>query len=200
MKISCPQCDAEYDLPNATPDAPLNNLQCSRCQHQFLPDGGRSKKTGDADKPARRIVILPSAKFESSISGLKNNQGRPDLLKKAQMHVSNKEELTKNRDIPTPAIDDEIKIQNLSDEAFDFVSLDNEERLSEQRKPSFWGKWLNIAAVIGAIMIFGGGLVVRDRVVSVIPSLASLYKLAGITVNSRGLEFASVKNQNGIEK
>ena len=152
MKISCPQCDAEYDLPNVTRDILQNNVQCSRCHHQFLPDGGRSQETGDAVKPARRIVILPSAKFEELL--LKNNQGRPDLLKKAQWLVSNQQDDAKNGNIPKPTIDgelpnldddksnidDELKIKNLSDEAFDFVSLNNEDKISEERRPIFRDK------------------------------------------------------------
>lgn len=197
MRITCPQCDAEYDLPNVTSDTLQNNMQCSRCQHKFLPNGDRSQSAMSGIKPARRIVILPSATFENHL--LKNNQGRPDLLKKAQKIVTDHQDDAKPADIPTIAIDDELKIKNLSDEAFEFVSMDNADRISGQRRPAFRDKWWSIAAVVGAILIFGGGLVVRDRVVSVIPSLASLYKLAGITVNSRGLEFTSVKTKTELK-
>ena len=197
MKITCPQCDAEYNLPHTSSDALQNAMQCSRCHHMILPDGKRSQEATGGAKSARRIVILPSTKFEGSL--LRNDLVRPDLLKKAQRLVGNQHNDAKNGDIPISTIDDELNVKNLSDEAFEFVSLDNEERISDHRRPTFRDNWLNIAAVIGAILIFGGGLVVRDRVVSVIPSLASLYKLAGITVNSRGLEFASVKTKTELK-
>ncbi len=204
MKITCPQCDADYDLPNVASDTLENNMQCSRCQHKFLPNSNRSQAEMGEAKPARRIVILPSDKIESRL--LKNDPGRPDLLKKAQSLVGNRQDDLITSNVPTPTIDteqptieSEFDVKNLSDEAFEFVSLDDGDKISERRKPAFRNKWLNIAAVIGAIMIFGGGLVVRDRVVSVIPSLASLYKLAGITVNSRGLEFTSVKTKTELK-
>ena len=208
MRITCPQCDAEYDLPHITSDTLQNNMQCSRCHHKFLPNGNCSQAAISGVKPARRIFVLPSAKFEGGL--LKNNPARPDLLKRAQRLVGDQhialQDDAKDGNIPTPTIDaelpnihDELKIKNLSDEAFEFVSMDNGDRISELRKPTFRDNWWSIAAVIGAILIFGGGLVVRDRVVSVIPSLASLYKLAGITVNSRGLEFASVKTKTELK-
>lgn len=200
MKITCPKCDAEYNLPALANDSLQNNMQCSRCQHHFPPVNGL-QKTQVRAQPVRRIVVLPSDKLGDGL--LKNDLGRPDLLKKAQKLVGDQQIMqqdgAKGSDTPAPAIDDEHIIQNLSDEAFEFVSLDKDERKSEMPRSTLWKNWLNIAAVIGAILIFGGGLVVRDRVVSVIPSLASLYKLAGITVNSRGLEFASVKTKTELK-
>jgi hypothetical protein len=197
MKISCPQCDAEYDLPQIEPEALQNNMQCSHCQHRFIPDGEHSHTVTNKVKPVRHIDVTPTTNFEGNL--MKSDPARSDLRMKAQMLVNDLQDDGNSDRVDPVNIEGELDVSNLSEEAVAFVSLGDEEIEFEPQKSKPKGNWLNIAAVIGAIMIFGGGLVVRDRVVSTIPSLASLYKLAGINLNSRGLEFASVKSKTVLK-
>lgn len=49
-----------------------------------------------------------------------------------------------------------------------------------------------------AIIILGSGIFLRDDVVSVIPAMTGLYKMAGIDVNSQGLQFAEITTSTEV--
>jgi len=53
-------------------------------------------------------------------------------------------------------------------------------------------RWRNIAVAVGVIIVAGGGLLIGTNTLSVEPSIAGLYKLAGINLNSPSLRFEAV--------
>ncbi len=63
--------------------------------------------------------------------------------------------------------------------------------------PSNLGRetWLNSAAAIGAVIIFGGGLFYREQLISVVQDTVALYNPAGMDIYHKGLEFSTVKTR-----
>ncbi|WP_439596174.1 zinc-ribbon domain-containing protein [Falsiroseomonas sp.] len=54
MRISCPNCAAEYDVPDAALAAGPRLLRCARCEHKFtaaLPEGPAEAPPSEAEPP-----------------------------------------------------------------------------------------------------------------------------------------------------
>ncbi len=200
MKISCPHCSAEQDLPTAaTPMARANarldntlggaqnHIVCDNCKSQIA-HGIHKTGAAKTTRPARRIIVVPSkAVKQATVAALEKKTKLPEIAGNNKAAAS------------AQATDPDIGNEKIAVNARAVETVDSKTEGPEINQPdgaiTFRQKWMNIAAVIGAILIFGGGLMVRDRVVSVLPNLSSLYKLAGLNINARGLEFYSVASK-----
>jgi predicted Zn finger-like uncharacterized protein len=73
MRIACPQCAAEYDVPDAALAAGPRTLKCARCAHQFQ----ASLPSPAAPAPAASFPAAPKA---PPPDGARPAAARPDAL------------------------------------------------------------------------------------------------------------------------
>ncbi len=201
MKISCPHCSTEHDLPTAAIPTDSGNVMlddklggaqnyiaCDNCKSRIVLDGVQNRPTAEPSRPARRIIVVPSKAVKQAVIVALEKEFKPTGIAGINNALPNPQAMVSDIGNETNSVNGRAV------EPLDIKTEGPEINLPDNIN-SFRQKWLNIAAVIGAILIFGGGLMVRDRVVSVLPSVSSLYKLAGLNINSRGLEFYSVTSK-----
>ncbi|WP_413466168.1 zinc-ribbon domain-containing protein [Planktothrix agardhii] len=73
MRIACPSCSAEYQVPDALLASGPRLLRCARCGHQFQAALPAPAAPQEADAPAPRAAPRPpaasAARAESRIAG-----------------------------------------------------------------------------------------------------------------------------------
>lgn len=188
--ISCPECRTSYELSSRAIENSGQALQCARCHHVWKPDANAEKSS---KKEVRRIVLRPAR--TTSDARATNDEGdgndvAPTLMEKAQALAK------KPDDAHAPEIHATMQSGQERDERENDSIPGSEATGADALNRA---NWVNIAAMIAVVLIVGGGLFMADRVVSVVPGLSSLYKLAGIDINLRGLEFSEVKTETRQE-
>ncbi|VAW21103.1 hypothetical protein MNBD_ALPHA12-1425 [hydrothermal vent metagenome] len=194
MIITCPNCQARYQVASQTIGNAGRKVQCANCQTNW-----RAKPEAGPD---------PDTMFDAEEEKALDAQFEREELS------ANKQ---KNKDRPNKATNPEQTESGENSAKTDADADVDEEKLARQkrdlaRRQSLLNRSLPKARLlrivrmiltISLMSILGGGYTLRNNIVSVFPDLAGLYQALGIKVNVVGLEFRDVRTlralRNGTE-
>ncbi len=178
MILTCPSCEARF---NIKPEALLPNgrsVRCSKCAHTW-------KELPPQDMPKRVVEEEP----EPVIPIPDNFDSDPDYEDVREETVSDEAE-----EIEVPSIES-IEADAPSEDDFELPAFTprtrtrRQQRQAKSRGPIFM--WVGIVAVFG--IIFGGGFFGRAAIIDVWPPASMLYGMVGLGQEpGYGLELRNV--------
>jgi predicted Zn finger-like uncharacterized protein len=197
MQIVCPHCTTSYAINPTTLGAAGRTVRCARCKEVWL------AQPGDAIEPAAAMAEAGHSVRERELAAEWNTAAGEDEAGSAP-HVE------------SPSIADgwQSDEDGSSDAKADWIALvrDADDAEDAERKPrgAWFGNLLErkqpartrgrlgfltglptTVAAMGALVV--ALLVWRADVVRLLPQTAGFYKLAGLSVNLRGVSFKDVK-------
>lgn len=198
MRITCPECESGFDVPdNAIPEKG-RKLKCSQCEHKWH------------QKP---VVDEPAPKAKKSAPEKKAKTADPPAPEKN----SDEDEIDFGDSVDEATSDDGESVDfsmfgggeldpDAADE-FDAPPIPRRRPLGPEPKPSRRGRYAAIAAAVVFLLIIPGGLVgARAPLVSAVPAISPLFDAIGLHVPVPGeaLIIQNVgawrKTEGGVER
>ncbi|MGD1886629.1 MAG: zinc-ribbon domain-containing protein [Cohaesibacteraceae bacterium] len=193
MKIVCPNCAAEYTLPDSMFGAEGKKVKCASCAKVWhaVPVEEANDGIDDimaavpADVPAAEEPLMDSADREAAYAAMTEDA----LEETAQSDGENVDGAIESGPVATAG---ERKHRLV--------------RLKGARSgPSLLSKVLPPVVRIGTPVSIAAGLVLlvlavpfRDQVVQAVPDLAKIYETVGLNVNIRGITFSEVTAERSV--
>jgi len=196
MRITCPSCQTSYRLPEGSVGAAGRDVRCARCGESWhaAPEPAETPEPA----PLAMVADAPQAWGGGSEEDLADAWGDGA---KDETDVSGDDTETAERAAPmgTPRRDIESAAQarrvvkGKRRLARRVIAGSIKTRIRVLRK--YAGKVVFAAAVAALVML----VVKRDDIVRAVPDLGGLYRLAGLEVNLRGLEFRELRTVRDID-
>jgi predicted Zn finger-like uncharacterized protein len=190
MRITCPECEAGFDVPdNAIPEKG-RKLKCSQCQHKWHQKPVAAQPAPAKKKPAAKAPVPKKQDDSDDIDFGSTQDKAPDEGGDGGFPMSG----GGDRD---------------PDEADDFDAPPIPGRRSMRPAPaqSKRGRYVAIAAAVVFLLILPGGLVgARASLVSAMPAVSPLFDIIGLHVPVPGEELiirnvgAWRKAEGGVER
>lgn len=174
MAITCPNCTTSYAIPESKLGEKGRVVKCVRCTTVWR--------------------ALPA-------SALEGDQALKTVVATAQT-ISGRQIIDDVPSMETPSLhpdDATIRHSDAEDAVTDedlAAAASAEQAIAKSRSRRTAGKVFSIMALLAAVSVFAGSYYFREKVVAYVPALGSLYKVAGVEVNSAGLKFADIKTFN----
>ncbi|HHN72820.1 MAG TPA: hypothetical protein ENK13_01895, partial [Thermopetrobacter sp.] len=190
MIVSCPSCATTYRLADGEEPADGELIRCAGCGHSWLEASARGmeKRTGAAPGGAAGSVHEMRESMLHEAGGAEASPAEdaddPDAALLLPVPLA-REEMAGFDDM-SGGLDDEAAI--LAREAL-AAEQERRRRMAARRRERL--RW---AALI-LFLVVGGGLLwsYPDAVSRHLPGMARLYAMAGIEVNPRGFDIATVR-------
>ena len=194
MKITCPECQTSYALPDDAIGEDGRRVQCASCGTKWLAFADPEDEAPVADDAfeAAGADADPFAEFDLA--------GEDGDTAEDEPHDDFHEALSERDEAPT--IDGEHAHLDVDRPGEDIESLANGKK-RRFGKPSavaagLKGRGARIGlAAAAALLVLAVPL--REQIVTVVPDLAGLFDVVGLDVNLRGLAFDNVKTTQGYE-
>lgn len=225
MRITCPSCETSYNLPDGAIGPNGRSVKCKRCATVWvakpvldipfadepaarpgpvadtplrgtIPPGPEAEEPPRAESGARPRAAAPAEEPDPFVAAAKAAfldephepaAARPDadgVVIDSAPHGFARKLAAEKASVERAA----AKRRRLG------LKPQRVTRLVDLIRPAF-----GPAALVLAIAMLAGAVIARDRVVAAVPDLAGLYRLAGLPVNLRGLEFVDVTTHRETE-
>jgi predicted Zn finger-like uncharacterized protein len=202
MHIVCPHCTTSYAINLATLGAAGRTVRCSRCKEVWL---ARPEDAIEAEAPVPAMAAASQAAGEADAAAEWEAMAREDAAEQDAPHVD------------SPSISADWPAEGAARSAADdWTSAAREDGLDHDeerpKRASLFSRLFRLPAlphllpgkpVIGlpTACVAMGALVLallfwRSDVVRLLPQTAAFYKMVGLHVNLRGLEFKDLKITN----
>jgi predicted Zn finger-like uncharacterized protein len=207
MRITCPSCTTSYSIADDKIGAKGRSVRCASCGtkwHVVLeeegnafasvdPGDGASATSADPFAAGADGIREPDPVEPAPISSLKLNLDRPGETvaeeTPAEVDLSGElAEINKRKDIESYAKKPKIKVSKKKPARIRKPFKFDMERFLVRARPIF-----GALVLVMSLGVIGLAVTLRTSVVAAFPSLASLYELAGMPVNLRGLNFANLQ-------
>lgn len=201
MRITCPECESGFDVPdNAIPEKG-RKLKCSQCQHKWhqkpvteepAPKSAKPAPKEEADKAGEPAPPPDSDDGDDAEIGF--GDGSDETASNDEENVDFA--MFGGGDLDPDAEDD-----------FDAPPIPRRRPMGPEPKPSRRGRYIAIAAAVVFLLIIPGGLVgARAPLVSAVPAISPLFDAIGLHVPVPGEELiiqnvgAWRKTEGGVER
>ncbi len=179
MLIICPNCQARYEVASQTIGNNGRKVQCASCHKNW-------KAVAEAE-PSEADKIF-SAEDEQALDA--------DFYKEEQAQSKKTGAMDKVRG---GAGADQDAQQELTKQAEKRLAMKKRQHLLIRSLPRARMQRLVVMVTSVLLMVFfGGGLVLRERIVMALPDLAGIYSAVGLSVNVVGLEFREVNTVKSL--
>ena len=216
MRITCPSCSTSYTIPDDKIGAKGRSVQCTSCQTKWFVSLGDSEaaqtpaaviKTGAADPFDEVATDVSSARVSDAMPAVDGN-GRAAAPDTAMSEVDPWADAEASDSASPPAQEDRSKpkdIESFAKKPKIKVSKSKPPKVRKSIKFDLDRFLVQARPVLGALVLAFAitcvtlAIVLRTYLVAAFPGLASLYQLAGMPVNLRGLEIANVQMLREVE-
>ncbi len=173
MLIICPNCQARYEVASQTIGNAGRKVQCANCHKDWKAVAEPESPEPDKMFSAEDERALDAAFHEEEAQNTKNKASDKLANKKGEAEAAS----------PDPAKQAEQR-----------RAMERRQHLLTRSLPRARMRRLTMT-VVGVVLmtLLGGGLVLREKIVTALPDLAGLYGAVGIKVNVVGLEFREVR-------
>jgi len=201
MRITCPECESGFDVPdNAIPEKG-RKLKCSQCQHKW-------HQMPVAEEPAPKPAKPAPKETEDRAEG-PAPPPEPDGDDEAEIDFGDGADETAPDDGEN--VDFSMfgggELDPDAEDDFDAPPIPRRRPLGPEPKPSRRGRYIAIAAAVVFLLIIPGGLVgARAPLVSAVPAISPLFDAIGLHVPVPGEELiiqnvgAWRKTEGGVER
>ncbi len=201
MRITCPECESGFDVPdNAIPEKG-RKLKCSQCQHKW-------HQMPVAEEPAPKPAKPAPKETEDRVEG-PAPPPEPDGDDEAEIDFGDGADETAPDDGEN--VDFSMfgggELDPDAEDDFDAPPIPRRRPLGPEPKPSRRGRYIAIAAAVVFLLIIPGGLVgARAPLVSAVPAISPLFDAIGLHVPVPGEELiiqnvgAWRKTEGGVER
>ena len=201
MRITCPECDSGFDVPdNAVPEKG-RKLKCSQCQHKW-----HQMPLADSPAPA----AAPKAKAKAKPKPKKEPEPNADQEEGEDADIDfggGETDTAKGDDDGGFPMSGSGERDPNDDDDFDAPPIPRRQNMGAAAKPSRRGRYIAIAAAAIFLLIIPGGLVgARAPLVSTVPAISPLFDAIGLHVSVPGEELiiqnvgAWRKTEGGVER
>jgi len=201
MRITCPECESGFDVPdNAIPEKG-RKLKCSQCQHKW-------HQMPVAEEPAPKPAKPAPKETEDRVEG-PAPPPEPDGDDEAEIDFGDGADETAPDDGEN--VDFSMfgggELDPDAEDDFDAPPIPRRRPLGPEPKPSRRGRYIAIAPAVVFLLIIPGGLVgARAPLVSAVPAISPLFDAIGLHVPVPGEELiiqnvgAWRKTEGGVER
>ncbi|MCC2110644.1 MAG: zinc-ribbon domain-containing protein [Hyphomicrobiales bacterium] len=176
MKIVCPNCGTAYQLSSQALGRAGRTVRCARCRSEWL-----AQRDDGEDDFSENLAETTLVSPEPETAPVDDPADVSHNLEEAIRRI---EERTIDAETAIP----DYSIGNIENAARDRGGKKRLPLIGQNRHPP-----AAAAAVAFGILLLGGALLFRAEIVRMVPDLAGFYRMAGLAVNVRGLEFAELK-------
>ena len=206
MKITCPKCETSYNIGATSVGAEGRSVRCSRCAEEWYidtdghtiaapPDDDANETADDAgaddvdwgaafSEEADGVAASGEDDWKAEI-GLAENEDaaddKPRALIDSEPAGFNGGELEGESDAATAALPGRDRSRNRSAYDARFV-------MSPEMRAM-----VGLALFLSSVVLSVGVILMREPIVRTAPNMAGLYRLVGLEVNLRGLEFHDLR-------
>jgi predicted Zn finger-like uncharacterized protein len=193
MQIVCPHCSTSYGINTASLGEAGRNVRCSRCKEVWL---ARPEDAVEFVNPAPAMAAASQESAEQDVAAewdaLAREEGNQDSEAPHVDSPSIANDWQDSADRPAEAGDDQHGADEARPRRFPWLGRFMEPkaiRPALRRKAPF--SLATACAAMGALVL--AVLIWRAEMVRLLPQTASFYKLVGLDVNLRGLQFRDVR-------
>lgn len=199
--ITCPNCQARYDVDPATLGAHGRQVKCAKCHQSWKARIEASAKSQvkplDNQAPQSDKNLMPDedeaaldAEFEAMASETESAADTTKAVKRISENQKQNEAGQDSQDSQGPQ-DPSAKARTRAEEEEDLVRRRN--LLARTMPKARLSKLLRVLGVALLMIVSFSGLFLRENIVRTFPDLAGLYQGIGLGVNVVGLEFSDTK-------
>ena len=193
MQIVCPHCSTSYGINTASLGEAGRNVRCSRCKEVWL---ARPEDAVEFVNPAPAMAAASQEGAEQDVAAewdaLAREEGDQDSEAPHVDSPSIANDWQDSADRPAEAGDDQHGADETRPGRFPWLGRfmePNANRPAPRLKAPF--SLATACAAMGALVL--AVLIWRAEMVRLLPQTASFYKLVGLDVNLRGLQFRDVR-------
>jgi len=214
MIITCPNCQTKYQLAEKAIGSAGRKVQCAHCRESWLAHPDVEPEREVVAKP-KLVVSNAGPETEQDDDSLFGDAGEAELDKAFETEAADvdlsggagkRQSLWGTEPAHAPTSADADTDEKTDETADDLEKGDPQEHQKRQKalqkRVALLADRLplarvrrsaRMAALIAVIVVFGGGALFRNDVVTLFPDLGGLYEAVGLKVNVIGLEFGAVK-------
>lgn len=198
MRTTCPRCDTAYTIPDDRIGPKGRKVRCTRCGEQWRatatdPDPVETFRA-DAAEPAVAETPSPPASATDTIDPFDalTTEPEPEAATAAEPLADGLAEPTREAEAAPPAFERPA-------EGPPKPNARSRHRRAHLKMPRMPAAVTRLAPFVGpavflvSCLIFTGLVVFRASVVAQAPALAGFYRLVGLEVNLRGLDFGPIE-------
>ncbi len=185
MIITCPNCQARYQVTSQTIGNAGRKVQCANCQTNWKAE----PEPEPAPEPDKMFDAAGEQALDDEFRREEDQAGKTDETK---TQVSGEAAPGENG----PEADAGFDAEKLARQKKD---LDRRKSLLNRALPEAWFKRI-ARMVLGIVLlsVLGGSYTLRQNIVTAFPDLAGLYGAIGIKVNVIGLEFRQLRTLRAL--
>ncbi|MBL6599296.1 MAG: zinc-ribbon domain-containing protein [Alphaproteobacteria bacterium] len=201
MRITCPECESGFDVPdNAIPEKG-RKLKCSQCQHKWHQKPIVDEPAPKAKKPAPKQEPVLAEEAPPPPEQDAGDDAEIDFGDGSDEAASDGDENVDFSMFGGGELDPD------AEDDFDAPPIPRRRPLGAEAKPSRRGRYAAIAAAVVFLLIIPGGLVgARAPLVSAVPAISPLFDAIGLHVPVPGEDLiiqnvgAWRKTEGGVER
>jgi predicted Zn finger-like uncharacterized protein len=202
--IACPHCGTRYQLAYEAIGAKGRNVGCAHCGQSWEAHADRPRPALVAEDP--KLIELAETALDEKfrMEEQRQRERRAARARPAGAPVDDTAAAAAHQRTL-----DEVKAAVAGHDAAKPSPNDHKRQQREfsQRQKSLYSnlpqararRLLRLAALGAVILVFGGGLMFRDAIVSQFPQLAASYAAIGLKVNVVGLEFSDLSTVKSLD-
>lgn len=213
MKITCPNCDTSYDIGLTSVGPEGRSVRCSRCSEEWYIDSeGNAIPAPLEDAPDEDDEWAAAFDSEEDEDPAPSNEDEWKAeIGLADDEGSSEDALAGKSGSET---DDDSPVIDSAPAGFDEDAIDSETdeeetlRRRAKKRSAYDSKMrvtpevralLGLSLFLSSIVLCVAVVLMREPIVRAAPSMASLYRIVGLDVNLRGLEFRDLRTFQEFE-
>lgn len=208
MKITCPNCATSYVLPDDAIGADGRDVRCTRCGTSWFAQGSNF---AGVDVDAAVAAIDEAAEdwgLDPEITAPDEDGFEPAEMPAGMVHDGLDDDGAPPELAGTDPVDDRVPAETRDIESIARPRRVRVRQVRRRIKNTAYlmavaafklRRYAGVAVFFLAVAAIAALAVKRDQVVRLVPDLGSLYRVVGLDVNLRGLEFHDVKTSRDFE-